>query len=904
MGISRYYAAINTPPNKFNEIRNIYSPERGSLRTIDGHEDITPAIPNMEQIFDVTYLDQALGDQQWLTHYAVPTSLTFDSPPTSGWTFTTPTGGGATFSRTVFVQYVYQCGTTRISSLGSQTFKTVGSETYVDLTIPTSTPATNLYSMNFYMNDEYPTTRIWMGTIMRKQGSFPATSHAEKTIRLYMSATSVSATANNSSVGDVPPTGFSFTPTTVSNGNLQSNRIYYFSICPWIQQLPSFVNRLNKCALFIGGATGGGRFAAYLPPGYNALDITFTGGPTSTGPTTPTPFNYSIVLAGKTPEEMAPIGDNLFYQGLPKFGNSTVTSRILDMPYNTNMVMSMATTTTSNGFFAGTAIASRLYGQLYYMQRNSYPIMSDDRTNRIGLCSHQFPYSSTSHKEMLPFVQMTFTADQDFSTLTSWKASYTGATSAYNDKGFVYGWNMGSSTSVRSVPYSDKQIFVNGYSNPYLCNGDLALPLAGDDLKRLIPITKNIGIFKDRLILGCGPVNFSYDRGIVFYSTAATITDFGSGAGNFLNMNFGDSSELVGFGSFSQDLSNVGPTTFLGIGKTNSTYVWNGGTTASDQQLVQVGKALGWLSPDSYALTKEGPVVATPQGLYRLNGSDMKEVDPGTEFIFSDVGPTTSQSYQTKLVYTEDRVVVMAPPSSGEKKEYWYDFRNEPDGSVSIVPTGPHTLPVNAPSPYASAELAGQFNATRYGSSRNYRVAWTASPVDSRFGTLEDSKVYRMESPGRGLTKDTGAVLEAGFKLNSTGLGADEFVKRLTRFYFDMAIPPFPVDQVDFNMVLLCQDGASIGNNLDASGTINSYMSVTGTMEGTYNFIAGGDYQYRKYQYNCIGFGDLSDPTNTLVKPRGTVFDLDITFTPTASGASFNIRSFSLLYNIERRRRV
>jgi hypothetical protein len=884
MGISRYYSSTNTPPNKFYTLTNVYSPQRGALESINGYEEITPSIPNLDQVIDISYLDQSLGEQQWLTHYSVPTSQTFDAPPATGWTFTQPTGAGATFSRTVYAQYVYQCGTTRKTDLGAQTFKTLTGRTYVDITIPTSTMPTNLYCINFLMDDEYPATRIWMGSIMRKNGVFPPTSSAENTIRCYMSATSVSATANNSSFGDVSPTGFTFTPTTVAGGNLDGNRIYYFSICPWLQQQASFTNRLNKCAMFIGGATGGGRFAAYLPSGYNALDITFTGAPTSTGPTTPTPVTYYIILAGKTPEEMAPIGNALIHQALPVTSSGTPTARVMDMPYNTNMAMSMATMATSNGDFAGTAIANRIYGNLFYMETIAYPIISDDRTYRIGLASHQFPYDSTTHKEMLPGLQMTFTADQTFATLTSWRASYSTASSNYNDKGFVYGWNMGSSTSVRSAPYADKQLFVNGYSNVYLSNGDLAIPLAGDDIKRIMPITTNISVFKDRLILGCGPVNFSYDKGIVHYSDAAVITNFGTGAGNFLNMNFGDSSELVGFGSFSQDLANVGPSTFLGIGKTNSTYTWNGGTTAADQQLVLVGKALGWLSPDSYALTKDGPVVATPQGLYTLNGTEMKELDAGTQFIYTSASTI-------KLIYTEDRVIVL---SGGE---YWYDFRNEPDGGLVMVTTGPHSVPSYSD---AGAFLSptGMVNAFRYGNDRNYRITWTNSDTD-RFGGVVPSKVYRMEVPNRGLMDDTGAVMRSTIRLNSTGLGADEFIKRIRAIYFDLAISQFTGTSLSAEFVVIGQDGASIGDNLDVSDPTKTYSMVSSLPA-----VTSSQSQYRKYQLDAVGFTNLLDPTETIVKPRGTIFGITFDLIPNEAGMVFNMRSLSFLFNIERRRRV
>ena len=849
MGISRYYSSTNTPPNKPYTLQNLYSPRRGELAIIPGVSELTNTIPSLTSINDIQYLEQTFGEQGFMVQYNWDTS-TITAPPTS-FTTSSPTGS-PTGTRTVYVEYVYPGGSTKVTTITGVTYGTTAGLSQVTVTIPTSIPS-NVYSINYYIRTASGAKLLWAGSVSRKNGIFPPTSDAEKDITLYLFDTT--PTSVNQAIGATPPTGFTATPTTVSGGELTSGRIYFFGITPYMDcsLTSAFASvRQNRVALYSATSvpsSSSNLFSAFLPPGYNAFQVSFTGCPTSSGDSNLVALSYYQVFAGATPEDLAPIGDGKLYQATPSLlSTTTVTSTVKSLPYNTNMQINMNTYGNAGQLALGSAIAGRVYGTWTYLDVTPL-FLAKDRTSSVALAKIQFPYSLTSHREMLPGGScFLYDVTLQNTSLTSY------STQRASDLAYI--WLLIKSGS-RAQAYADRLYYVDGSQSPYKTNGYLISPLAADDVTRLPPITNNITLFNDRLVIGCGSSNWSYDKGLVFYSDAANPNDFGTGAGNFLNVNFGDASDLVGFGSFSKDLASAGPSAYLLVGKKNSCYIWNGGTTAADQQLIQVGKQLGWLSANSFGLTKNGPVVITNQGLFSVNGSDMNDLDPGTGIFFTDMDPDNYPF--VNVVYTEDRLIV-GYSTDGLKinRELWYDFRDEPDGSIVVVPTGPHVM----------KDYAGCVNALTYGDLKNYRVSWNA--------TGDVDKIYRRDVPS--VFTNDGDDISWIYELNETGLGSDEFLKILTRMYMRCKINKQEV----VTITVPSYDSSSDGQGLDYTGTGLQTVSETLTMPYT-----GATEIYRLFQKVFSS------------RYRGAIFKPKFTG---ATNLDFRIISVSILSELKRRR--
>lgn len=855
MGISRYYSATNTPPNKPKTLQNLYSPRRGELAIIPGVSALASDIPGIDflGIQDMQFLDQTIGEQGWLVKYDWDTTLIPTS--VSGGSYSSPTGTPSG-NRDLVMEWVMPGGTTKISAVTSVTYGTSGGEAWVDATIPTSIPD-YVYSINYYIRDASGDLILWAGSVSRKDGIFPPTSNAESTIRLPLFDTS--PTSTNNAVGSIPPSGFSTVPTSIAGGNLDSGRIYYFGIVPYIvcKNASSQGPRFNRTWLYSAtsvSSQSSNIYAAFVPDGYNALNVTFTGVPTSTGDSTLETVTHYQIFAGVTPEDLAPVGDNKEYQARPVIRSSTtVTATIKTLPYNTNMQMSM--NIYSGLDILGVAIANRYYGSWTYQDSWDNGLgyrnyLARDETRSYALANIQLPYSMTSHREMLPGSSC-FLFD---TTLTNKSLTSYSTVRDNNSTNIFLEFREGS---VRAASYEDRMYYADGVQSPFKCNGYIVNPLIIDDVTRVPVITNNIILFKDKLCLFGGGTNWSYDKGNIFYSNAANPNNFGTGAGNFLNINFGDASDIVGGGVYSRDLSNTGPATFLVVGKANSTYSWNGGTTAADQSLVQIGKSVGWLSANSFALTAEGAVVATNQGLYGVTGSDMQPIDPGTEIFYQSATENTKSSFN--LVFNGDRLIVGYEDPDDGPRELWYDFRRDPEGMV-IVATGPHIM----------QEYDGQAVAQRYGAINNYRVSY----YNGGFG--EDPTFYRRDIPGT--FTNVGAAIDWMIELNETGLGADEFVKIMTRMYMRAKINK----QETVTITMPSYDSASDGQGLDYTGS--GLQTVSSTLVMPYTGVAE---IYRLFQKVFTA------------RYRGAIF------TPKFQGSTnvdFRIVSISLLYQLVRRR--
>lgn len=808
----------------------MYMPNRGELALIPGVQELAHTIPGLESIGDIYYLEQSFGDQGWLMFYDWDSSLAV-APTVSSFSIAAPTGAPSG-TRDLVIQYVFPGGTTKNSVKASCSYGTNSGETYMDVTIPTSIPS-SVYCVNFAIYANSGSHAAWAGSIMRKNGVFPT--GAEATLRIPVTASTV--TGNNKAIGAIQPSSFSYNPTTSVGGELEGGRLYYFGICPWLQQNQISL-RYNRVALT---DASNNVFAAYLPEGYNTLEVQFISPPTSTGDDLTTTVSKYIVFAGATPEDMAPVGTALVHGATPiSIVGGAVSCTVKSLPYNTNMAMSMGAYEIGGSFALpeAEAIDNRYFGSFDYQSSvlGAGGFWETDNVGDYALAYIQLPYSSTTHREMLPGNQYALNKLVSFEDVLDpiKMALATGANQIFTIK----------EKSVGGAVYQNRLWFTDRYRSPHVCNGYVVTPAIVDATRRVFPITDFISSFNDRLIFAGGPTNTTYDDGNVNYTDVAN-PNYVIGS---LNSNVGDASDIVGVGVFSRDLADNGPTAFLALGKKNSTYTWSGVTSDG---LVQIGKAAGWMSAKGYALTKYGAVVATNNGLYAVSGSDMKPLSPDTEKIFQEISVANRELVQ--LVNAGDRLICSYRDTANLDRELWIDFREDPEGLI-ISATGPHVMKA-----YDSQAVA-----LSYGTVANYRV--------SALGT----KLYRRDVPSV-FTNDT-ADIAVVLRFNDTGLGNDEFLKILTRLYLRAKINK----QETVTISVPSRDAASDGDGLDYSGT--GLQTVSESMILPYS---GGAEIYRMFQKVFAS------------RYRGSIFTPQLSL---STNVDFRIVSISFLYNLVRRR--
>lgn len=332
---------------------------------------------------------------------------------------------------------------------------------------------------------------------------------------------------------------------------------------------------------------------------------------------------------------------------------------------------------------------------------------------------------------------------------------------------------------IQARQYVNRIWCANGFNTPFYVNGYVLKPSTVDGpvsgTPFFIPITEFLEFFKDRMILASRLGNTVYSEGFFYYSAIGEPSDFGSTTLQALPVRTGDQSEILGLNIYSQDLSNVGPASFLVIGKRESIFTWNGETSTGTQQ---IDKSVGFAGPDCYTLTRFGPVYVGRDNIYLLRSTqDIVPIGDNFKDIIQDLSDTSL--FNLQAIYEDEEVKIGFTQDTDLDAEIWLRLWYE-DGGIKKTWTGPHLM-----KPYVKNCFIASF-----GSERNYRVSF--------FGP----DLYRRDDPGSFL--NDGVSIMRAIKTRDLGLNADHLLKVINRVYLALRV----TQDEDFDLALESQDGS------------------------------------------------------------------------------------------------
>lgn len=773
-GISRYLSSPNEPPNNFHTLQNLWSPSRGELALIPGCEQTLPpdAIPGVGEIRHLEFLSQFQGAKQGWVAYYKPNTATLPAP--TGMTYTTQ--GGAAGSYRVATEFVGPGGARSYTRDAAQVFGTSG----LQITLPTNVPSF-VYCVHFYTEvtaGGVAPIWVWCGSLTRKPSGF-----FDASITIL---TPPNSGANTNTAYESQPTGFQITPQFVGSGELIGGRTYFFGLTPWMYSADQGV---------CGKDSNGNVFAFTLPEGNDSFIISFAGIPATAGDVAPTAYTHNVLFLGETPEDMLPVHTGLNGISLP-IAKTVLTSGVAIVTLPANSDKYSLASHRSAGKFNFEAFADRLSSTQWRLLGDitAASLVESALDTYTGACYINLPWSVATHRELLPNVLMGTLDATKSASITSTDFPPIGDPAAPKYKlplTLATDWKIPlpgsfpqSVNTMKTRSYENRLICVNGKQTPWYTNGTVIKPMCRDFHTAYTPVTTYIEIYKDRLVLAGGSSNFANTAGLVFFSETGNPRSFTASpppftpdppdsppAWNFLNVNQGNSSAIVGLGLYSASLSTVGQTVFLIVGKESSSYSWNGGATVADESLEQIDNQFGWLSPDAFVRTSMGPLVFTTGGLFRVTANGFEPVNGDINPILISMSALARTFVQAVCV--GERVVLRyldedtTSPTVGTFVELWLDFRREEDQKISLVWTGPHTI-----DPYSRTTVAPS-----YGIYTNFRVSYDDSV----------NKVLRRDVAGV-TVQSSGANIPIRIKFHETDLGQSDFNKVLTGIYLKARI--------------------------------------------------------------------------------------------------------------------
>lgn len=811
-GVSRYLSSPNQRPNKFKTIQNMYAVNKGELGLVPGISEIvaSAAIPGLTAVKDIASLKQTWGTEGWVIHYTASGSM----PVPSGHGYSTL--GAATNTRRVAIYFVGPGGNTSFVRDAAQQFGASG----LSVQLPTNIPS-YVHCVHFYVEVIAGGTTghfLWAGSATRKAGSFAST------ITLFEPPSS-GVIAN--AITEDEPTSVSFTFGT--DGNLEPGRTYYFGVTPWIDAGAEHV-------ISNGSNSGANKFAVALPSGKSSISVVFNGMASTAGDNTPIAYTRSILFMGTTPEDLLPCYTSTDGTVAPVASLSLGSAiTVKDLPYNNSF-----TADASDGGTRGQAPASRAFlttRDTDFARAIPTASSSQTLTNVAAACFIQLPYSTSTHIELYP------------------KMGY-GLGAA--NQGEVWGdTSLSVDFPFSSSPLGNRLYFANGYNTPYYTNGIVMHAIIRDYQTAKIPITELIMAFQDSLIFAGGRANFSNTDGTAVYSEtgnpwSVTATPSATPAYNFILANQGDNSKIVGLGVYSKDLSDVGSATFLLIGKEEATISWNGGRSASNSVVSQVGKAVGWPSAKAFVLTPWGPFLFGRDNIYFCNGTDMKQAGNDVAEFIQDIDADNYQYCQAS--YIKNRAIFSYRDTQNIDRELWADFRQDDEDGLEMVFSGPHQL----------QEFTGQAVAQTYNGEKFYRACF-----------LNDV-IYRRDVEGT--FTNVGSNIPVVIQTHDMSFGNDEFKKLLRAFYLRAKI----LKAETLTLSLTIYDNEGVGDGLDVTTDSETTITETFTLPFT-----GSSQIYRLFQKQFAN------------RYAGTLFNATLSF---STNVDFRIVSMAWLFKIQGRR--
>lgn len=828
LGVDRFVKGTQKNPPAFFTLQNWTNPNPGELSSIRGVTKLTgSAIPGVDSIKHAKFVDLGDAEKPLVCFYKSNVS---SIPAPSGMIYST-TGGGAV-SRDVYLMYVGPGNSFSKSVATTESIQANG----LQVSCPTNVPE-YIFCIHVFIADSAGTL-LWSGSFTRRSGSFPAsitcpvpgapvantviaswgpasfsvafgTSGSLGEKRQYYFGLGpwlsgkdigVSYKTNNGSVmACYLPEGkssiditFKYLPLnvvdditapfttevaiskalvffgpTLEDGLIAGNGVQDGTILPCAVSseqsinvggvdttndtisMPGEIPELSRLKYTAAVTIGGLTLNAY----YYVRDVVYSGGNTT--------FKLSNTPDGSTIDLTSTGTDSVF-----KYRNVLIT--IKEIPKNSDLWSLADSYDEGTNTRRGISVFGRAEG-LACLQIPATPLTG----NPLGLgcfALESLPFSPSTRREILSsHTQKSFTAQDhtpDESTLSEFYVSLT--------------------DRIQSRQYVGRLWGVNGFNTSFYTNGYVLKPAVVDgpetttDLPVYIPITDFIEFFQDRQVLAGQAGNATYTEGFFYYSASGNPNDFGivGGTPQALPVRSGDESSILGLNIYSQDLSNVGPKSFLVIGKQQSIFTWNGDVTSATQQ---IDKAVGFAGPNCYTLTRFGPVYVGRDNIYLFRTS--QEVIPiGDNFKDIIQALSDAQLFDVQAIYHDEEVKVGFESETGASldSEIWLRLWYE-DGGIQKTWTGPHKM-----IPYAQCCQVLEFQGER-----NYRVSYS------------DADLFQRDDPGSFL--NDGQEIERAIKILDLGLNADHFLKVLNQIYLGLRI----VQDESFQISLESQDGST-----------------------------------------------------------------------------------------------
>jgi len=774
-GVNRYSEGTVTPENEFQTIQNMYLPSEGELRGLGGVRSETQAMQGdptrlfyLNQDWHASNYDPTLtitSGRGLVAFYRPPWfagAAAFPSPPT-GVTFST--SGGTPTTHKVRVVFVLSGGQETYTEYTGVSFELNGATA----TLPTNVPAI-CFCINFYvetLTGPGAGSFIWSGTLSRLKGSFPAS-----IVLPPPDTTGLDA------LYALTPDSITCNPTT---GNLQGGKTYYFGIAPWIGTGANIV-RLQ--------GTTNNLLAYTLPADKSGIQLNFnTLATTSSGVT----ITRVVIYMGITPTDMLPIWvSGSAGKAVPTLRTTALSGvTITDLPLNSNMAAHTDEITFDTGLlvydysFEEPAFVSGALPQLsaiYSRQANVFET-SNATVNFYGLGAYFLPDARVQDGpgdperiELLPNIDMkTITVQSQNGVPIVGSFEPTPDRFTFYADGFSQPYEPGNypttAYGINSTQFGNFLFFADGYSIPYITNGITIKPSFKAHGKANMPIVGNCIAYQNRLILGGGAQNYYYTPGIVYYSEPDQPNNLGT-AGNQISAISEETSAILGFAIYGQNLISSGLNTFLVIGKETSAFMWNG-RTGADELVQQLERSVGFASTSCVAQTKYGPIYVGYDNVY-LVGSQTDVVPIGFEIQDIILNMTSAQKKRMKAVWHEDHLKIAYPSDPGilsvvYDREIWCKLIQS-GGQLKRYWTGPHDL---TDANYQDMVVA---------------KIWEEDAEenrDLRFSTGTNS-ISQMDVQGLGTF--LGSDIEHFVSITRLGLKADHFRKLLNRIYLAVKI--------------------------------------------------------------------------------------------------------------------
>lgn len=551
--------------------------------------------------------------------------------------------------------------------------------------------------------------------------------------------------------------------------------------------------------------------------------------------------------------------------------------------------------TSGSNAVAMTSVTNVLVGQLVTGTgiASSSHVSSIDVTNNIIYLNHNATTNGNG-------VTLTFqsagsdgqSAGQMLSDGTIWNYNATSQTAGpavpflanyfslnpYTPSQFYITTNGNGVNKVRGAVLGQYMFFVNGFQQPFYTNGQILKPVMTDAMSAYAPICNAIKTFQNQLVMGGGQTNNYANYGQIYWSAlfsdgtpnpfAFSSTELWGAVQNSATLLGNGPGNILGFGIFSYNQSVNSITTQLVIG--TDTSIWMTPTLGAVAQNPQeVGRGMGFASPDCFVNTNIGAFYVGRDNLYQLNQFGLP-VAKGQDVLQLIRGMLKSGTNFPPVAYYHQQQIKVAYSTGGTSydTEIWCDVQLERvEQSNADVPRnvwmGPHTI--NSVLGYCVFP-SGVFTDI------------SSTLEDYRSGFTTGSSAV-LDYPGK--TSNNGAAVARLLVFNDLYLNTDDFMKILKRLYVGGKFTSNPTMVVTFNMT--DQDGAGEG----PSGTPTSY---------TDSIVINPQAKSFAYMLNEKIFA---------TRYRGRIVNaFTLSWSDGAAEQTMNIYEISLLYESQRRRKL